>query len=420
MTTTQANAQTLTNDVFVARQPIFDGKLRTAGYELLFRNGPQNFFPKVDGTYASSRLMHDSLHVFGLDALAPRQRVFINATRDVLIKELVRVLPPGRTTVEVLESVAPDEEVVRACQKLARDGYSVALDDFVFRPGYERLISVANIIKVDFSITRGDERGEMVRRFGSRALRLLAEKVETREEYDEAVRIGYSLFQGYFFAKPEMVTARDIPQNKLSSVRLLTVVNDRRFDFTHVEEVVKQDLSISIKLLRYLNSAAFKRHRKIDSIRQALVVLGEDQFRKWVSLVALSGMGTSGTPGEVVTTSLIRANFCEQVGLHVGLSSLSSFLVGLLSMVDVLLGRPIGDVLNELAIGLDVKRALLERKGPLAELLALAVASERGDWTEATGKAAILGIDEAVANELHARARHWTDELQLSASSTIP
>ena len=213
-------------NVFVARQPILDVRQRTCAYELLFRSSTENFFPRVDGTYASSRILHDSLHVFGFDALSSRQRVYINVTREVLVKELVRVLPPERVTVELLETIEPDAEVVAACARLARDGYQIALDDFIFRPGYEALIAVADIIKVDFTQTRGDERARVVERFGSPRVRMLAEKIETKAEFEEAVRLGYQLFQGYFFARPEILSARDIPPLKVNCLRLLAVAHE--------------------------------------------------------------------------------------------------------------------------------------------------------------------------------------------------
>jgi EAL and modified HD-GYP domain-containing signal transduction protein len=397
----------------VARQPILDVRQRTCAYELLFRSSAENFFPEVDGSYASSRILHDSLHVFGLDALSDRQRLYINVTRDVLVKELVRMLPPERVTVEVLESIEPDAEVVAACARLARDGYEIALDDFIFRPGFEALIAVADIIKVDFTQTLGDERARVVERFGSPRVRMLAEKTETRAEFEEAVRLGYELFQGYFFARPEILSARDIPPLKVNCLRLLTVANEPELDFLRVEAIVRQEISIAVKLLRQLNSAALGGHHKIQSIRHALVLLGEVQFRRWVSLLALTAAGGSNTPGEVVVASLVRARFCEGVAVMTSprLPPLPSFLVGLLSLVDVLVARPIDEVLHSLAIEPEVEQALLRDEGCLAHLVPLAVAHERGDWASLTREAAALGVDERRTAELHQASIRWAHEI---------
>lgn len=400
-------------NVFVARQPILDVRQRTCAYELLFRSSAENCFPRVDGTHASSRVLHDSLHVFGLDVLSARQRVYINVTRDVLVKELVRVLPPERLTIEVLETIEPDAEVVAACAHLAQDGYEIALDDFIFRPGFEALIAVADVIKVDFIQTLGVERARVVERFGSPRVRMLAEKVETRADFDEAVHLGYELFQGYFFARPEIISARDIPPLKINCLRLLTVVNEPELDFQAVEAIVRQEISIAVKLLRQLNSAALGGHHRIQSIRHALVLLGEVQFRRWVSLLALMGAGGSEVPGEVVLASLTRARFCESVAAitPLPLPRLPCFLVGLLSMVDVLVARPIEEVLRGLAIDPEVEQALLRDEGRLAHLVPLSIAHERGDWATLTREALALGVDQLATAEIHQASLRWAHEV---------
>jgi c-di-GMP-related signal transduction protein len=399
-------------DVFVARQPILDPQRRTTAYELLFRSGPENVFPRVDGTFASARVLHDSLHVFGLDTLAPRQRIYVNVTRDILLKDVVRVLPPDRIVVEILETVTPDHEVLAVCRRLKRDGYMIALDDFVFRPDYKPLIELADVIKVDFIQTKGDARAGVFDLLGPNRSRMLAEKIETKEQFDEAVKLGYGLFQGYFFARPEMIAARDIPGFKLNYLRLLGLVCEATFDLAKVESVIKQDMALSIKLIRYLNSAALGSRRRIDSIRHAIVLLGEEPFRKWVSLVTLTSMGVD-VPGEVIVSSLVRARFCESLGPSTTeqLSPLSCFLVGLLSMVDVVIGRPLDEIVAQLAVESDVHAALIEHTGPLSRLLETAIAYERGDWGGVESGLGALGLTEAVAAESHRQALGWTREM---------
>jgi c-di-GMP-related signal transduction protein len=407
-------------DVFVARQPILDTERRTVGYELLFRSGPENVFPRVDGTYASTRVLHDSLHVFGLDALAPKQSVYVNVTRDILLGGLFRLLPADRAVVEILETVAPDEEVLKACKRLKREGYRIALDDFVFRAEYAPLIALADVIKVDFIATKGDERARVVERIGPQGVKLLAEKIETFDEFQEAVRLGYTLFQGYFFARPTMLSARAIPGFKLNYLRLLGLVSEANFDFARVESVIKQDMALSIKLLRYLNSAAFRWTRKIESIRQAIVLLGEESFRKWASLVAIAAMADE-VPGEVVVSSLVRARFCEALGTQASPDSspLSCFLIGLLSMLDVIVGAPLPEVLSQLGVSLDVEVALLDQKGPLADLLATAIAYERGSWQTVETRLAAFGVTEEMAADVYTRALEWTHDV-LGSELTEP
>ena len=399
-------------DVFVARQPILDEQRRTVGYELLFRSGPQNVFPRVDGTHASTRVLHDSLHVFGLDALAPRQRVYVNVTREILLGGLIRMLPAGRTVVEILETVAADEEVLGACRRLKREGYLIALDDFVFRAEYAPLIALADVIKVDFIATKGDERSRVIEKLGSQRVKLLAEKVETQAEFEEAVARGYGLFQGYFFSRPEMLSAREIPGFKLNYLRLLGLMSEPAFDFGRLEAVIKQDMALSVKLLRYMNSGAFRWTRTIESIRQAIVMLGEDAFRQWASLMAVTAIADE-VPGEVVVSSLVRARFCEALGARAvpNAAPLSCFLVGLLSMLDVIVGKPFPEVIDQLGVGPEIRAALLDRTGPLADLLATAVAYERGEWKSVEKRLTAFGTEEATAAEVYERALNWTHDV---------
>lgn len=399
-------------DHFVARQPILDARQQVFAYELLFRGGPENFFPQVDGTHASSRVIHDSLHVFGLDTLASNKRLFINVTRDVLLRDVIRVLPPKLTTVEILETVEPDEQVVQACKQLKQAGYALALDDFVFRPDYKPLVALADVIKIDFLQTKSPTRQNLVKQFARSNLRFLAEKVETHAEYVDASKAGYTLFQGYFFCRPEMLTAKAIPAFKVNYVRLLHAANDRKFDFGKIEEIVKQDVALSVKLLRYLNSAMFGWRYKVTTIKHALVLLGERNFRKWVSLIALVGLGND-RPHELVVTSLVRARFCEQLTpkLNLGERELDCFLVGMLSAMDALVGRPMPEVLEGLGMNDDVHKALVAQTGPLAPILKLAMAYERGDWESVASLSTELRVQEGVIPPIYNDAVDWSNKI---------
>jgi EAL and modified HD-GYP domain-containing signal transduction protein len=405
-------------DLFVARRPILDIRRRTYGYELVFRTAAGSEAANVPGTYAASRLVHDGLHAFGLDVLSPRQRLFVNVNRDVLLRDLVRLLPGDRTAVELLDPIEPDAEVLGACKRLARDGYQIVVGGFALQPGFEALVAVADILKVDFTRVQGAARAGLLQRFRSPRLRLLAESIDTREALEEATRLGYTLFQGYYFARPEIIAARDIPPIKLNCLRLLNVVNEREIDFSRVEAIVKQEVSIAVKLLQQLNSAALRGSHKISSIRHALVLLGEVQLRRWISLLALTGAGGTDAPGEVVVCSLVRARFCERIAAitPTPLPALSSFLVGLLSMVDVLVARPIEEVLHDLAIDREVERALLLSEGPLARLLALAVAHERGDWPALSREAGILRVTESETAAIYQDSTRWAHAVMAGTS----
>lgn len=401
----------LMSEVFVARQPIFDRSLHVFGYEILFRTSSfDNFFAHPDPDEAATQVIHHSLNVFGLDVLAQNRRIFFNVTRSVLVQNLVRVLPRERTVVELLETVTPDDEVLAACRALKEAGYTVALDDFVVYPGCEALLDLADIVKVDFLLTGPAERASLPARFKRPGLLFLAEKVETADDFREAERLGYDLFQGYFFRKPEILAAREIPSSETNYLRLLKAVSQAEIDFGNVEEIVKHDVSLSVRLLRFLNSAFFAWRSQVHSIKQALVLLGERPLRKWVTLVAITGLGED-RPEELVLTALIRARLCEELATVSGLSdhALDLFVAGMLSAIDALLGRSLPNLLQELGVDPLLRAAILENEGHLSEVFQLAVAYETGQWEKADGLARKLGVDLQRLPALYRDAVAWAE-----------
>jgi EAL and modified HD-GYP domain-containing signal transduction protein len=399
-------------DTYVARQPIFGTRREVIAYELLFRSGPENFFSAKDADLASASVINNSLNVFGLDSLIGRgKKVFINTTRKVLLDDTVRILPKEMTVIELLETIDPEPDVIRACKLLKQAGYVIALDDFVFRPGYEALVELADIVKVDFLHTRGQQRREVVEKFSRYGVKFLAEKVESNDDYAEAVDDGYVYFQGYFFCKPEMIAAKDIPGFKLNYVRLLSALNAPALDFNRLEAVIKQDVSLSVKLLRYLNSAAFGWSRKIDSIKHALTLVGETTVKKWATLLAVTSLGND-KPAELVVTSLVRARFCELLGPHLGVKrDLDLFFTGMLSVVDVMMGRPVGEILEKLSVASDVSEALTTGSGPLGNVYRLARAYEVGDWAQLAALSNALGVRGDVIPAAYMEALSWADQV---------
>jgi len=399
-------------DIFVARQPIFDRRRAVVAYELLFRSSLDNAFGRNDPSRASLQMMDTTLLGFGLDALLGDKPGFFNASRNVLVEEHWAVLPAARTVIEVLESVEPDEEVAAACQAARAAGYRLALDDFVFRPEYERLLPFADYIKVDFLQTQGEERRELVRRFGPRGIRMLAEKVETYADFHAGLEGGYEFFQGYFFCKPEMVTGKDVSAVKSNLLRLIQEVNRPEVDFDRLEALVKADVALSVRLLRYLHSAGFGWRHDIATIGQALRVLGERATRKWASLVALTLIGED-KPQELVTTSLVRAQFCEELGLESAphQTRVDLFLTGLLATLDALLDRPLAQVLEQMSISEDIHHALLGGDNLLGDTLALAVSYDRADWDRVGSLAGRIGYPERALPEAYRRALEWVTKI---------
>ena len=379
---------------FIARQPIFDEKLRLFAYELLFRaGGDKNVFqPRPE---ASSTVIVDSMMLFDLQILTGHAKAFINVDQSALQYRAPRLLPPDRVIIEILETVVPTPEVVQLCRDLCSCGYILALDDFIDHPKWEPLIHLAKFIKVDFRSSDSDTRRSMVQRFRGRGIHLVAEKVETQNELNEARSLGYTYFQGYFFCKPSMISQRDIPGNKLNYVRLLEAVSSTEFSQETVENLLKQDPALVYKLLRYLNSPLLGLRSEVRSVRHAMTMLGEDEFRRWVSIVAIVAMA-SDKPPELIRTALTRAFFCEQISLPVGMAPVSSdlFLMGLLSVTDAILDRPIDHVLASLPVSTDLRTALCGGSNRYRDIYETLLTYERGDWTALASTASRLGVIE--------------------------
>jgi EAL and modified HD-GYP domain-containing signal transduction protein len=398
-------------DTFVARQPIFDRKLGVFAYELLFRSGPDSCFPaNTDIDYASSRTVSDVVSLIGLDTIVRGKRAFLNVSRHVLVNDLAMALPRNRVVIELLETVEPDDEVLAACRRLKKAGYLLALDDFVERPHDAALVAMADFVKVDFRSSTPASREQLARKFARRGIRMLAEKVETRDEMTTAMPAGYTYFQGYFFCRPTVVAAKDIPGFRLNYLRLLRELNRPDVNVHKLDEIIKQEVSIAFRVLRLVNSVAFGTRKRIESIREALVFLGLDIVRKWTSVWALAGLGRD-KPAELVVNSVIRALCCERLASHAGLANRAPelFLLGMFSMLDAIMDRPMEEVLANIALADDVRSGLTGGEGPLRPVLDLVVAFERGDWNTCATLATELAVsEEDVATAFHDASRSAT------------
>ena len=296
--------------------------------------------------------------LLGLDVLTDGRRAFINCTRDILLKDYITLLPSEQAVVEILESVPADDLVIAACHRLKESGYTIALDDFGINDPREALSDVADIIKVDLRATSAADAAAMVKRYGPWRCRMLAEKVETREEFIAAKKAGFLYFQGYFFRRPETLTAHEIPANQLNYLRMLTAVSQAELDVREIENLVKGEASLCYRLLRYLNSAAFGFANEIHSVRHALAILGEREVRRWIRLVATLGAG-QGKSSELVLSAMVRARFCELVSPKIPHGDSDLFLMGMLSMMDVILEIPMSQVLDNVPIDQESKSVLL-------------------------------------------------------------
>lgn len=401
-------------EIFVARQPIFDRALHVYGYEILFRHSSlENFFAHPDPDEAALRVIHDSLHVFGLDVLAQDRRIFFNVTRQVLVENLVRMLPRERTVVELLETVEPDEEVIEACRALKEAGYLLALDDFVIFPGCEPLLELADIVKVDFLASEQEARREVPTRFAREGLRFLAEKVETGAQFREALELGYDLFQGYFFRRPEILAAREVPSAESGALRLLALALQAPLDLQAADEVLKHDLRLAARILRVLNAPPFGWKKQITSLSQAHGLLGDRDLRRWTALGAVMELGAS-QPEELLITSLLRARLCEELALRAEWVEQAPdlFVAGLLSGLDAMLGRQQHEILRDLQVPEELRGMLAGTAGRPAAIFRLAFAYETGRFDEATTIAYGLGLDANDLPALYRAAVAWAERLR--------
>jgi c-di-GMP-related signal transduction protein len=393
---------------YVARQPIFDREEKVFGYELLFRDGIENAFTARDADEASRATLDSSLLV-GLDVLCDGRRAFVNCTRDTLIKGLVTLLPSQSTVVEVLESVTPDPDVTAACRYLKEEGYLIALDDYMPNDAREPLADMADIIKVDLQLTTLEQRAALVKLHGRRC-RMLAEKVETQQEFAEARDQGWVYFQGYFFRRPEMLTTRDMPANRLSFLRMLQAVSQPDLDVADLERIIKGEASVCYRLLRYLNSAAFGFKSEIHSVRHALSILGDREVRRWVRLVAAVSAGQD-KPSDLLLSALVRARFGELLSSRVEHGESDLFLLGLLSLIDAMLDIPMSAALEKIPLDRETKAVLLGQASVLRPVFQLMLAHESGEWESARDLSSTMNLDPEAVAGVYWQAQQWARQV---------
>lgn len=394
---------------FVARQPIFDREEKVFGYELLFRDGLENAFTGTD-LEAASRATLDSSLLMGLDVLCDGRRAFLNCTRQTLVHGLVRLLPSQSTIVEILEDVPPDPEVMAACRQLKEAGYMIALDDYVTGDPREPLVELADIIKVEMKLTTSAQRAELIKRHGVWHCRMLAEKVETREEFAVVRQQGFAYFQGYFFRKPEVLSTRNMPANRVNYLRMLQEVSRAELNVPALEKLIKGEASICYRLLRYMNSAVFGFNCEIHSVRHALSILGEIEVRRWVRLIAAVGAG-QGRASDLVLSSLVRGRFGELLAPQVQHGESDLFLLGLLSLIDSMLEMPMSDVLEKVPLDHETKAVLLGRPSLLRPVYQLMLAYESGEWDAAKQIADTLHLDNQQVASFYWQAQQWAREV---------
>lgn len=392
------------HSVLLARQPIFDADLKLYAYELLFRSTHDNYsgVPGIDGDKATTEVINRTFLELGIERVLGNKRGFINLTRPFLTEEIKLPFDNRQIVLEVLEDIEIDDELIEAIDKLKRKGYMIALDDFIFKEELRPAVQAAEIIKIDLLALTEDELIQHVAILKQENVQLLAEKVETLEQFELCKSLGFEFFQGYFFCKPTILDDKPLSDNKASALRILTELQKEEVSIESVEALVTQDAALSYKLLRTLNSAAIGLPRKIESIHQGIMMMGLKTIKSWVTIIAYSNVDASTS--ELLTTALVRAKMAELLAEHFDCVPETAFLVGLFSPLDAIMQKSMADLLVTISLNDEVKQALLKGEGKLGTLLNFIVPYEQNE---------VLCIPQNISidqlNDAYIKATEWTD-----------
>lgn len=396
----------MTEHVYIGRQPIFDRQLEVVGYELLYRSGNTQQAIFKDGNHATSVVISNAFLEIGLERLVGDKLAFINLTAAFLLGDYPIPLQYDRLVLEVLEDVTVNQELATALQNLIKRGYTVALDDVTDPNHVELILDLAKIVKVDFMHTDRSLLPDQVKFYKSRNRLLLAEKIETQEEFEFCKELGFDYFQGYFLAKPSVVQEKKLSSSKMIIMQLLAEMQIPDIEFNRIDEVIRQDLGLSYKLLRLINSAYFSTRSEVKSIKQALTLLGLKQIQSWVSLLLLSE--SDNKPSELLKTALIRGKMAELISETCGEDRTdTSFTLGLFSVLDALLDMPLAEILEQIPLAAELKAALLHQQGQAGNLLKCILAYEQGVWEQVEYRG--LEPDHILGSYLE--AVNWAEEM---------
>ncbi|SEA95635.1 EAL and HDOD domain-containing protein [Alkalimonas amylolytica] len=387
---------------YIARQPIYDNTKALYGYELLFRDGEQNSFPNIDGDEATSRLLTEHHLLVGVEHIAAGKLAFINFSAETLIHHFPTSIDPATTVIEILETVPISMELLQACKALHGMGYALALDDHDFDPKWDIFLPYTRYLKVDVQQFNLLQISKFIQRIKHHPVTLLAERVETAEQFDKLKLMGFTLFQGYLFARPEMMKHRQLSSNKLNLLELIGEACAEQLDFDRLSSIVERDVALSFKLLRFINNSAYAKEQSIQSLKLAMVYMGEAELKKFIALLALANLANGEEDARIIQ-SLVRARFCDQLArlCQYPTNPPTAFLTGLFSKVDELVEMPMAQVLSQLPLPASIRQALSERSGRLGHILALIETYEAADWVQAEKLASKLPSHADLAMQYH-------------------
>jgi len=388
-------------NVFIGRQTIFNRKMETHAYELLYRENDSGGVNITDGDLATSRVILNAFMEIGLERIVGPHLAFINLTRNFFVDKPPIPFEKEKIVLEILEDIEVDQELIETVANLSAEGYQFALDDFEFEPQWEPLLPYAAIIKVEIPAIDPNKVESQIQHLRQYDVKLLAEKIETEKEYQTYLDLGFDYFQGYYFSRPQIIKGQRLEENQLVALQLLAQLNSPTATVNDIQELISHDVALSYKILRHVNSASVSLPRKLDSISEAVVYIGRERIRAWANLIILSQTGDK--PQELLFTALVRAQTCEQLIQHSNRgNSQAAFTAGLLSTLDLLLGIPQKEILQELPVSEEIKDAILKRSGPIGEAISCILAYENQHWDQTQFK----GLSSTEISDIYLNSTH--------------
>jgi len=380
------------DDIYIGRQPIYDAQLNVVAYELLFRSGQVNQADVIDGDSATANVIINAITEFGMEQLVGSHRAFVNLTHNHILQMAEQPMPElkNRLVLEVLEDVEAENSIVAAVSKLSKEGFTIALDDFIYSESLQSLVDISDIIKIDLMALSDEELEAHVKKLANGKRKMLAEKVETQEEFERCKELGFDYYQGYFFSKPQIVQGQRLPANKIAVIKLLAKLQDSESSTEELAQTISQDITMSVRVLRFINSAQFGIGKEVESIQQAIMMLGRTTIRNLANLVTMSQI--EGKPHELLIISMIRAKMAENIAQLVNTDKDVCFTTGLFSIIDTLMDQDMTSLIEGLPLAENIKVALLKKEGELGKILRCVLAYESGDWNNANYNK--LSIDE--------------------------
>ena len=392
------------SQVLMARQPIFDRNQKVVAYELLYRTEDAQGHALFANSEATSEVLLNAYTSISDSGELKRVPAFINLTRDILVEQKLPEVSKKHIVLEILEDIEPDEEVVEAVRQLHSEGYRIAMDDFVYDPKFDALLELSQIVKVDVFELNEEQIKEQVNQLRRHKVTLLAEKIETHEQLETCVELGFKLFQGHFLSKPKVIKGKKIQGSQVALMQLIQELQSPKATPEKLEELIIRDPALTYKLLRIVNSAGYSLVRQVESIAEAIVLLGLEQVKKWATLIAMSS--NQDKPEELSRSLLVRGRMCEEIAQAQKKSNYGSyFMAGMMSGLHALLDIERDTMLEQVPLGDDIKNAVSLGQGEIGQVLRNVVNYENGDWDLLP-----MDLDGTLYDQAYRASLEWTQE----------